>query len=284
MIDLLTTVGAIKARLRPAQQRGHRVALVATMGALHDGHLSLVRAARERADVVVASIFVNPKQFGPNEDLDRYPRDLSGDADKLASAGCDLLFAPTREHVYPASFETTVALSRTPLGLCGGSRPGHFDGVTTVVLKLLMITRPDVAVFGEKDFQQLTVLRRMAEDLCLDTEILGAPLVREPDGLAMSSRNAYLSQKDRRRALGLSKALRAAADIYAGGQRDATAILGAAREVLRAHHVDPEYLELRAFSDLATLARADRPSVVLVAAPVGATRLIDNWILERPAT
>lgn len=281
-MEILKTVAEAKARLRPVQAAGLRVGLVPTMGALHDGHLSLVRLARRHAEVVCATVFVNPTQFGPGEDFDRYPRDLEADASKLATAGCDVVFAPEREEIYPPGFETTVTLSRTTRGLCGDARPGHFAGVTTIVLKLLSIARPDVAVFGEKDFQQLTVIRRMAQDLCLDTEIIGAPLVRDPDGLAMSSRNAYLSQEERERALSLSRGLRRAAELHAGGERDGPALIAAAREPLDRAGIEPEYLELRAYEDLTPLDRADRPCVLLVAARAGKTRLIDNTILERP--
>jgi pantoate--beta-alanine ligase len=281
-MDVLHTAAELKRRLRPVQEAGLRVGLVPTMGALHQGHVSLVTLAREHSELVCATIFVNPKQFGPREDLGRYPRDLEGDQKKLSAAGCDVLFVPAVEEIYPPGFETSVEVSNTSQGLCGAVRPGHFQGVTTVVLKLLNIARPDVAVFGEKDFQQLTVIRRMAEDLSLDVKILGAPLVRDPDGLAMSSRNAYLSAEERKRALALSAGLRAAAAAYERGERDGAALIAAARGSLDAAGLVPEYLELRAFSDLAPVARADLPSVVLVAARVGTTRLIDNVILARP--
>lgn len=282
-MDIIDTVAGVKARLRRIKRAGLRVGLVPTMGALHDGHLSLARLAKSKADIVIASVFVNPTQFGPNEDLDRYPRDLEGDASKLADAGCDLLFAPSVDEVYPAKFETAVELSRTTQGLCGAHRPGHFNGVTTVVMKLFGIVGPDVAVFGEKDFQQLTVLRRMVEDLCLDIDVVGAPLVREPDGLAMSSRNAYLSDEDRKRARSLSSGLQAASQLYDAGERQAAVVIAAARRVMDIAGVEPEYLEVRAYDDLTPLTTIEQPSVMLVAAPVGSTRLLDNRIFERPA-
>ncbi len=253
------------------------------MGALHDGHLSLVRIAASKAEVVVASIFVNPKQFGPDEDLERYPRDLDGDAKKLQSAGCHLLFCPEVSQVYPPGFQTRVEVDGVTEGLCGAHRAGHFNGVTTVVLKLLNIVRPDVAVFGEKDFQQLSVIRTMAKDLDLDAEIVGAPLVREPDGLARSSRNAYLSAEERQRALRISAGLMLAQSLYQAGERAAQALLKAVSDSLAQASIEAEYLELRRYSDLAPLSSADEPCVILVAAQVGKTRLIDNLILRRPA-
>ncbi len=281
-MEIIQTIAELKARLRPVQMEGLRVGLVPTMGALHEGHLSLIRLAADSAEVVVSSVFVNPTQFGPGEDFEEYPRDLDADAAKLAEAGCHVLFAPAVDEIYPQGFETSVELFQTTAGLCGDSRPGHFKGVTTIVLKLLNIARPDVAVFGEKDFQQLTVIRRMAEDLALDVEILGGPIVREPDGIAMSSRNAYLSAEDRRRALALSEGLNNAADLYEAGERSATVLIGAASRSLTREGLQPEYLELRGHDDLAPLDRVDGPAVLLVAARVGTTRLIDNRILSRP--
>ena len=281
-MDLLGTVAALAPRLARIRAAGLRLGLVPTMGALHDGHLSLVRLAKQRADLVLGTVFVNPKQFGPTEDLAAYPRDLEGDAAKLASAGCDLLFAPTVEEMYPPGFETEVKLGRTTKGLCGDHRPGHFDGVTTVVLKLFTLTRADVAVFGEKDFQQLTVIRRMVEDLALGVEIVGGPLIREPDGVAMSSRNAYLSRAEREKARAISRGLRAAADAYVAGEREGGVLLAAVRASIEAEGLAPEYLELRAYADLAPLARAEVPAVILTAVRVGKARLLDNWILARP--
>ena len=275
-MELVRTIAALKQRLRPLQAGGLRVGCVPTMGALHAGHLSLIAEAKRRAEVVVATIFVNPLQFGPTEDLAKYPRQLERDAEQLAAAGCDVLFAPDPSEMYPSGFQTSVEVAEVTQGLCGAIRPGHFRGVTTVVLKLLSIVRPDVAVFGEKDYQQLTVIRQMARDLALDVEIVGGALVRDPDGLAMSSRNAYLSADDRARALSLSRGLAAAAALHAAGTRDAVALLAAARAPLEAAGLVPEYLDLRAADDLRPLDRADVPAVLLVAARVGSTRLIDN--------
>lgn len=275
-------VAELKASLRTLSREGLRVGLVPTMGALHDGHLSLVDAVRAAgAEHIVTSIFVNPKQFGPHEDLDRYPRDLEGDLAKLEAAGVHAVFFPSPESMYPSGFQTQVEVEKATQGLCGAHRPGHFLGVTTVVLKLFNIVRPDVAVFGEKDFQQLVALRILARDLDLDVEVLGAPLVREPDGLAMSSRNRLLSSAERAQALSISRGLFAAEAAYHQGERDAGVLLEAARMSMAASHVEPEYLELRSFYDLEPLESADRPCVILTAAPLGSTRLIDNIILRR---
>ena len=250
------------------------------MGALHEGHLSLIELAKQKSDCVVASIFVNPTQFGPSEDLESYPRNLENDAEKLQSVGGDILFAPSVDQIYPNGFETKVTLSQSTQGLCGAHRPGHFDGVTTVVMKLFGIVDPDVAVFGEKDFQQLTVIRRMAEDLCLDIEVIGGPLVRESDGLAMSSRNAYLAPEDRSRALSLSRGLFDARTAFEGGECSSELILARARKVIEAEKIEVEYLELRSADRLERLSVIDRDAVILVAAKVGSTRLIDNVILR----
>ncbi len=243
------------------------------MGFLHDGHLSLVKRARELADHVVASIFVNPTQFGPNEDFSRYPRDEEGDLAKLASAGVDAVFLPAREVLYPEGFDTYVVPNELAMGLCGASRPGHFRGVCTVVYLLFRLTGCDVAVFGEKDYQQLTVIRRMARDLLLDVDVVGHPVVREPDGLAMSSRNVYLSADERRRALALSRALfkMAEAATHEKGVRE---LVQKGRAVLG--EVEVDYLEVVGAHDLRPLERIAGPARAMVAGFVGKTRLIDN--------
>ena len=252
------------------------------MGALHPGHLSLIREAGARAEVVVATIFVNPTQFGPSEDLGSYPRDLDGDLAKLGEQGVHVVFAPDPGEMYPEAFGTTVSVRGVTEGLCGASRPGHFDGVATVVLKLFNICRPDFAVFGEKDFQQVAVIRKLVSDLNLDLTIVAQPIVREPDGLAMSSRNLRLSQEERQRARSLSAGLREAQERYDRGERSASLLLGAVRDRMSNSGVVPEYLELRGFDDLVRVDHAERPSVILVAARIGSTRLIDNMILRRP--
>jgi pantoate--beta-alanine ligase len=279
-MEILRTTSELGRRLRSVQRQGLRVGLVPTMGALHEGHLSLVREAKARAEVVCASIFVNPTQFGPNEDFDRYPRDLEGDAAKLASVGCDVVFAPEITDMYPEGAQTLVEVTEISQGLCGAHRPGHFRGVTTIVAKLLCLARPDVAVFGQKDYQQLAVIRQMARDLFLDTEIVGAPIVRDPDGLALSSRNAYLSTDERDRALCLSRALARAEEVFAGGERKAGRLVSAAWGVMTEAGVTPEYLEVRDATDLSAVETIESNVVVLVAAQVGKTRLIDNRVIS----
>ncbi|MCV2394998.1 pantoate--beta-alanine ligase [Actinotalea sp. M2MS4P-6] len=257
-----------------------RRAVVMTMGALHEGHLTLVRTARTLADVVVVTIFVNPLQFGPTEDLARYPRDLEGDVAKLAGAGADLVFAPGVAEVYPTPAVVTVSAGRVGEVLEGEFRPAHMDGVLTVVLKLLHLTAPDVALFGQKDAQQLAAIRRMVADLDLGVEIVGVPIVREPDGLALSSRNAYLAPDERTVALALSRALAAGADLAAagGGPR---AVHAAAAEVLAAEPgVVLDYLAL-VDPALDPLPEGYRGSaLLLVAGRVGTTRLIDNVVID----
>ena len=271
---ILRSPAEMSAWSRAARARGERIAFVPTMGALHEGHVTLLREARRRGDKLALSIFVNPTQFGPNEDLARYPRDLPGDLAKAASAGTDVAFVPEAPDMYPPGHQTVVEVRELARGLDGVFRPGHFAGVATVVAKLFNIVAPDVALFGEKDFQQLAIVRRMVADLSMPIEIAGVPTVREPDGLAMSSRNAYLSPVERARALSLSRALFAARDRAAAGERDAAALLEPARAALDVDRLD--YLELCDAATLAPLSTIDRPAVMLVAAFIGRTRLIDN--------
>jgi pantoate--beta-alanine ligase len=258
---------------------GRRLALVPTMGFLHAGHLSLMEAARARADVVLVSIFVNPTQFGPAEDLARYPRDLPGDLAKCAAVGVDLVFHPAAEEMYPPGHQTFVEVTDLSRGLCGDRRPGHFRGVATVVTQLFALARPQVALFGEKDYQQLLVVRRLAEDLHLGVEVVGMPIVREPDGLAMSSRNAYLAPAERGRARSLWRGLEAAREEFRGGVREAAQLTGRVREELRRSEVREDYVEVVDAGTLRTLPSVDRPARMLVAAFVGKTRLIDNVAL-----
>ncbi len=261
--------------------RGKRIGLVPTMGALHDGHVSLVRFARERGcDAVAATVFVNPTQFGPGEDYGKYPRDESGDLAKLSSAGADAVFLPAAADMYPAGHRTFVEVTGVSEGLCGASRPGHFRGVATVVAKLFNIGKPHVAVFGEKDYQQLAVIRRMARDLDFDVEIAGAPTVREKDGLAMSSRNAYLLGADRAAARCLSRGLFAARDLFAAGERDAGKLAAEARARIEAEpRARFEYAEARDPETLEPLSGSAERLTILVAARVGPARLIDNITL-----
>jgi pantoate--beta-alanine ligase len=247
------------------------------MGFLHRGHLSLMEACRGRADLTAVSIFVNPTQFGPNEDLARYPRDLEGDLKKCRETGVDVVFAPESGAMYPAGHRTFVEVAQLQDGLCGARRPGHFRGVATVVTQLFALARPHLAVFGEKDWQQLQIIRRLAVDLHLGVEVVGMPIVREADGLAMSSRNAYLSPVERTRALALSRGLGAARARWAAGERQADVLREAARAELRAAEVREDYVELVTPDTLEPLARAERADArLLVAGFVGTTRLIDN--------
>ncbi len=270
------TVADLRKQVATWRAAGHAIGLVPTMGALHAGHLSLIAAARARGGRVVASIFVNPKQFGPNEDLDRYPRDEAGDAALLDGAGCDLLFAPPVTEVYPAGFATEVHVGGLGDLLCGAARPGHFDGVATVVTKLLNMVRADAAFFGEKDWQQLAIIRRLAADLDSGTEIVGRPIIRDADGLAMSSRNAYLDPAQRHDAVALPIALHAAARALTKGEKVETTLI-AARAALTAAGFGPiDYMTLADPGSLVTLDRLDRPARLLAAAWMGKTRLIDN--------
>ena len=256
------------------------VGLVPTMGFLHEGHLSLVRDARAGCDTVAVSIFVNPAQFGPGEDLDRYPRDEERDLALLRDEGADLVFMPPPEEVYPPGFGDWVEV-RGPIAdrLEGEHRPGHFRGVATVVARLFRIVRPDRAYFGEKDAQQLRVIRRLMRDLGLPVDVVGRPIVREPDGLAMSSRNAYLSPDDRARALSLSRSLAEAEQSVREGERDASYIREAARRTLDAAGVGVDYVSVADENTLEELETIDRPALLLLAVRVGATRLIDNTLL-----
>ncbi|MGA0121677.1 MAG: pantoate--beta-alanine ligase [Gaiellales bacterium] len=255
---------------------GGPCSFVPTMGALHEGHASLIRRAADFGDPVVVSDFVNPTQFGPDEDFERYPRDLDGDAAFAAAAGAAVLYAPGVEEIYPAGFTTTVQPGPLADELCGASRPGHFAGVATVVMRLYGLVRPVRAVFGRKDYQQLILMQRIAHDLALGIDVIGAPTVREDDGLALSSRNRYLDDDERLRATRLPAALRAVATAYGAGVRAEPGLLAAAEAELAG--VDLEYLALRG-ADLGPYAPA-APAVILLAARVGTTRLIDNVLLD----
>ncbi len=283
----IETVSDLSAACERARSRGLRVALVPTMGFLHEGHRSLMRAAREGSDFVVVSIFVNPLQFGAGEDLDRYPRDLSGDLAQCAAEGVDAVFAPSVAEMYPSGRPlTTVHVDGLTADLCGAARPTHFDGVATVVTKLFAITGPCSAYFGRKDAQQLAVIERLAEDLNLPVAVVGCPIVREADGLALSSRNAYLSSDQRRAALVLSRALEAAAGAVAAGERDASVLVDLVRGLVTGEpSVALEYVEARAKPELTPVDQLDGEVLLALAARVGETRLIDNvTITVRGAT
>lgn len=276
------TVAELRAALGAERARGRSVGLVPTMGSFHEGHLGLMRAAHERCDVVVVSLFVNPAQFGAGEDLEAYPRDEQRDAALAAAEGVDLLFAPAAAEVYPKGFATTVHVAGITEVLCGDpSRRGadHFDGVATVVVKLLNMAQPDVAFFGQKDAQQALVIQRLVRDLDIPARIEVLPTARDRDGLALSSRNAYLDGDERERATALSRALGAAAAAVERGAADAPAVLAAARAELDAAGIEPEYLELRSAADLSPVERVDGSTLLAVAARVGRARLIDNAVL-----
>ncbi|HEY0711527.1 MAG TPA: pantoate--beta-alanine ligase [Polyangia bacterium] len=270
------------AEAEAARARGERIVLVPTMGALHAGHVALLHEGRRRGDRLVLSIFVNPTQFGPKEDLAKYPRPIEADLEKAAQAGVDVVFMPTAAAMYPPGYQTFVEVRDLQQGLCGDVRPGHFVGVATVVCKLFTIVRPHLAIFGEKDFQQLAVITRMTADLNLGVQIIPSPTVREADGLAMSSRNTYLSPPERARAVALSQGLRAAEAALAAGERDGKKLIAAANAIIKPAVDRMDYLELRDANSLAPVATVTGESVMLVAAFVGTTRLIDNLRL-RPA-
>jgi pantoate--beta-alanine ligase len=279
-MEEIVTAAAMRAWSDRARAAGHRIGLVPTMGYLHEGHISLVAEARRRAETCVASIFVNPLQFGPSEDLERYPRDLPRDRDALSAAGVDVLYLPTAAEMYPPGFQTEVAVSGVSGGLCGRSRPGHFKGVTTVVTKLFNAVKPHVAVFGEKDYQQLAVIRRMVNDLDTGIEVVGAPIVREADGVAMSSRNAYLSADERDAARCLSRALTVARDAVATGTRASADVLTSVRAVLDAEpKARVDYAEIVDVDALEPLEHIDDRALLALAVFIGRTRLIDNTIL-----
>ncbi|MBL3570575.1 pantoate--beta-alanine ligase [Rhodovulum sulfidophilum] len=273
---ILRSLEALRAVGAEWRAEGARVAVVPTMGALHDGHLSLAAAAKAAADRVIVTIFVNPRQFNDPGDLARYPRTEARDAEKLAPLGVDALYVPAADQVYPPGFATSVSVSGVSEGLCGAHRPGHFDGVATVVTKLLLQTGADCAFFGEKDFQQLMVVRRLVRDLDIPVEIVGCPTVREPDGLALSSRNALLPGDSRAMAPALYRALEAARQALEAGTGAETTLATARAAIMAAGFAEVEYLELRAAADLAPLEAADVPARLLVAAHLGGVRLIDN--------
>lgn len=277
---ILHTAIETRSETRAAKLQGKRVGFVPTMGALHDGHISLIRAAKAQSNFVVASIFVNPAQFGPNEDLAKYPRPFEADRQKLEAEKVDLLFAPSVEEIYPAGAATFVTAEGITDRLDGRSRPGHFRGVTTVVAKLFHIVEPDVAFFGQKDAAQAAIIKRMVRDLMFPVEIVVAPIVRESDGLALSSRNAYLSPVERKQATVLSRALHEVERRYRGGERSSRKLIETAREVFAGEpSVRVDYIEIVDRDSLEVVSKASRGNLVAVAAFVGATRLIDNMLL-----
>ncbi|HVU47543.1 MAG TPA: pantoate--beta-alanine ligase [Terracidiphilus sp.] len=280
-MEILRTAAELRAWSRRERSLGNAVGLVPTMGALHAGHASLIRAARASCGRVAVSIFVNPTQFGPNEDFARYPRMFDADCALAQAEGADVIFAPLVEELFPAGAATFVDVGGLSGRLDGASRPGHFRGVATVVSKLFLAAEPDRAFFGQKDAAQVAVIRRMTIDLCFATEIVVCPIVREPDGLAMSSRNVYLSTTERQQALTLSCAIRCVESLAAEGERRSTALIAAAQEVFAAEPaVRVDYIALVDWATLEPAETAERGSLLAVAAYVGATRLIDNTILR----
>ena len=281
---MLKTIRSVKEMQQCAddlRRQTKRIAFVPTMGFFHEGHLSLMRLGRRLADELVVSIFVNPAQFGPQEDFDTYPRDLDGDLDHCRREKVDIVFIPSREEMYPQHFQTAVRLDRLPNHLCGISRPIFFTGVATVVAKLFNVVKPHLAVFGEKDFQQLLVIRQMVQDLNLDIDIVGSPLVREPDGLAMSSRNEYLSPQQRPAALSLYRSLCKAREMVQSGIFHSAQILSEAQTIISTHAENEiDYLSICDMQTLEKVDTIDRPMLMAVAVRVGKVRLIDNMILE----
>ncbi|SDR69200.1 pantothenate synthetase [Halopseudomonas litoralis] len=281
-MNTLHSIAQLRAALARARQENKRISLVPTMGNLHDGHIALVEKARQRTDYVVVSIFVNPLQFGANEDLDSYPRTLAEDQRRLLDAGADLVFAPNVSEMYPEGMNghTLISVPVVSEGLCGASRPGHFDGVSTVVSKLLNIVQPDLAIFGEKDFQQLAVIRKMSQDLCLPVQIMGEPIVRADDGLALSSRNGYLNEEQRRSAPYLYQTLLHIEQQLGSGRRDFAAVIDEARVALVEAGFRPDYLDLRDAETLQPATGETQDIVILAAVYLGTTRLIDNLRLN----
>ena len=282
-MEIINRIPRMRSVARKLRRDGRKVGFVPTMGALHEGHLSLIRRARAMCDIVVVSIFINPIQFGRGEDFESYPRDLARDAELVATRGVDYLFAPSIDEVYPEEFTSFVLVEELSDKLCGVMRPGHFRGVTTVVMKLFNIIQPDFAFFGQKDAQQGIIIKRMVHDLSLDTEIVLCPIVREPDGLAMSSRNAYLSSEERKAAVVLYRALEKSKSLYAEGERESTKILSAMRQLIEAEPlaridyvtiVDTERLEP------ISIISEDQPILVALAIHIGRVRLIDNTIFN----
>ena len=279
----ISQLSEMKSWSQEMKRQGQKLALVPTMGYFHEGHLALMRRAKELADKVVVSIFVNPIQFGPQEDFARYPRDLERDTKLATEVGVDVLFLPEAEAMYPPGFQTYVEVEKLSQPLCGAKRPGHFCGVATVVLKLFNIVQPHLAIFGLKDYQQFLVIRQMSRDLNLDVEIVGHPTVREEDGLAMSSRNAYLSPEERKVAPCLYKSLLLAQELVSSGERDPQVIVEKLKSFILSHpYTKVDYIEIRDPETLAPVKKITSPVLVALAVFVGKARLIDNMIIEPP--
>ena len=281
MMKVIKTVHEMQAFSHAQRTGGKRIALVPTMGYLHDGHISLLNEAKKQGDLLVMSLFVNPMQFGPKEDLAKYPRDFARDTMIAERAGTDIIFYPDAQEMYPGPFKTTVYVSDLSDILCGKTRPGHFQGVTTVVAKLFNVILPHTAIFGEKDFQQLVILRRMVTDLNVPVEIVGMPIIREPDGLAMSSRNTYLSVDDRRRAISISKGLSNALDTFRKGVRDGKKLKEIVRSDIQSAGLQEDYVEVVDETTLQPVYEISHAARIVVAAYAGNVRLIDNMALKK---
>jgi pantoate--beta-alanine ligase len=280
-METVREIGLMQKLSERWRRDGHTIACVPTMGFLHEGHLELLRVGRRRGDRLIMTLFVNPTQFGPHEDFTKYPRDTEGDLEKARSVGVDVVFMPTAEEMYPDCYQTTITVEEITQYLCGRSRPGHFSGVTTVVTKLFHSTKPHLAIFGEKDYQQLVVIKQMVRDLNMDIEIIGVPTVREEDGLAMSSRNTYLSPEERLSALSLKKGLDLAQTMVKEGEKDSAMIIRALKDLILSHpFTEIDYITICDPESLVDVETIDRPCLLALAVRVGKARLIDNGIVR----
>ena len=281
-MNVINSVTEMQAFSEACRKQGKTIAFVPTMGYLHQGHARLMQEGRKLGDVLIVSIFVNPTQFGPEEDFEKYPRDWERDAQLCEAAGVDVIFAPPAEEMYPHGYQTSITVSQVTQNLCGVSRPTHFQGVATVVAKLFNCTKPHVALFGEKDFQQLVVIKRMVKDLNMDIQIIGVPTVREQDGLAMSSRNTYLSADERMSALSLSRGLAQARELFQQGERSARVLIGTVREIIEKETcATVDYIKVCDIETLQDIETIARPAVMALAVKIGKVRLIDNIVLKK---
>jgi pantoate--beta-alanine ligase len=278
-MKIISSISEMQAFSEAARNAGQKISFVPTMGYFHDGHLSLMREGRQRGNCLAISIYVNPTQFGPSEDFEKYPRDFERDKDLAAGVGVDVIFYPEDKEMYPELYQTYVNVENVMQNLCGSSRPGHFRGVTTVCAKLFNIVKPHYAIFGRKDFQQLIAIKRMVLDLNMDLEIVGMPIVREPDGLAMSSRNVYLTIEEREAALSLSRSLKIAKEMYDGEQKDVSAILEQVRKYIEGHsYTNIDYAKICDTTTIKDIGRIEGEAVLALAVRINKTRLIDNYV------
>jgi pantoate--beta-alanine ligase len=278
-MKIISSISEMQVFSESARNAGQKISFVPTMGYFHDGHLSLMREGRQRGNCLAISIYVNPTQFGPSEDFEKYPRDFERDKDLAAGVGVDVIFYPEDKEMYPELYQTYVNVENVTQNLCGSSRPGHFRGVTTVCAKLFNIVKPHYAIFGRKDFQQLIAIKRMVLDLNMDLEIVGMPIVREPDGLAMSSRNVYLTIEEREAALSLSRSLKISKEMYEGGQKDVSAILEQVRKYIEGHsYTNIDYAKICDTTTIKDIGRIEGEAVLALAVRINKTRLIDNYV------